>query len=117
MNRTQRMDHMGLVVMPAMEKLFKEHNSVEFAEFGCQDCHGDGFDKPPIDFRMPNTLLALDARDPITQNLVDHPETTKFMMENVVPTMAGLLGTKPYDAASKSGFGCFGCHPMAMPAP
>ena len=38
------------------------------------------------------------------------PEIVKFMSEKVVPDMANALGEKPFDPATKQGFGCAGCH-------
>ena len=33
-----------------------------------------------------------------------------FMMKQVEPTMALLVGEQPYDPKTKAGFSCFECH-------
>jgi hypothetical protein len=38
----------------------------------------------------------------------------KFMHEKVVPDMAAVFGKPAYDPATKTGFGCGGCHKMNM---
>ena len=42
------------------------------------------------------------------------PEISKFMAEQVVPHMATAMGMKPFDPATKEGFGCGGCHTVNM---
>src|SRR5690349_8290854 len=37
-------------VMPAMSKVFKDHDAKEYAEFGCKTCHGPQFKPHPVDF-------------------------------------------------------------------
>jgi hypothetical protein len=33
-----------------------------------------------------------------------------FMVKQVVPTVAQLVGEQPYDPKTQKGFGCFECH-------
>ncbi len=117
MDRAHRLDYMGLVVFPAMKAKFQAFGAEAFAEFRCQTCHGDGFDKPGIDFRMPNVLPPLSRTDPIGGGMAYDPETTKFMVETVVPTMAELLGESPFDPRTGKGFSCFRCHPSSTTDP
>jgi hypothetical protein len=113
--REQRMEFMGLFVLDRMHKLFAEWKPDEYAgenKFRCQNCHGDGFDKPPVDFHMPRVAFPLKPDDPIGGAMKYDPVATKFMVEKVVPTMAELLKEEPYDPATGKGtFGCFRCHP------
>ena len=44
----------------------------------------------------------------------DKAEISKFMHEKVVPEMAAAMGQKPYDPATKTGFGCMNCHAVEM---
>lgn len=104
---------MGIYVLPAMEKLFKGWRPDEYARFRCQTCHGEKFDKPPIDFKMPRVDFPLNATDPVGSAMKYDPEATRFMTEKVLPTMAKLLGEKPYDPATGQGFSCFRCHPAS----
>lgn len=116
LDRGKRLEYMGLEVFPRMKQAFQRHDASAFEGFRCQTCHGDGFDGPAIDFRMPNPALPpLSATDPIGGAMAYAPETAAFMRDEVVPTMAELLGTTPYDPATGEGFGCFGCHPKAGP--
>jgi hypothetical protein len=107
----QRQEYMGLHVLPAMEKLFKEWRPDDHATFRCQTCHGENFDKPPVHFKMPRVSFPLRAADPIGAAMLYDPEATRFMVEKVLPTMAALLGEKPYDPKTREGFSCFRCHP------
>ena len=62
-------------------------------------------------FKMPNPKLPkLSFTDGFKKHMDKKPEITKFMMEKVVPEMATLLGTQPYDPKTQKGFGCAGCH-------
>ncbi|HKE16108.1 MAG TPA: hypothetical protein VKB80_14630 [Kofleriaceae bacterium] len=110
----QRLDYMGLFVLPRMEKLFKEWRPADHGDFRCQTCHGEDFDKPPVNFHMPRVSYPLKADDPIGAAMKYDAEATHFMMEKVLPTMAELLGEKPYDEKTGQGFACFRCHPKAQ---
>lgn len=111
----QRLEYMGLYVVDRMHTLFAEWKPGEFAgeqAFRCQTCHGENFDKPPVDFHMPRVAFPLSADDPIGAAMKYDPAAATFMVEKVVPTMAELLSEEPYDPASGKGtFGCFRCHP------
>ena len=112
--RAQRQDYMGIYVVDRMAALFREWKPDEYAGvtgFRCQTCHGENFDKPPVDFHMPRVAFPLDPADPIGSATRYDPEAAKFMVERVMPTMAELLGEKPYDEETKQGFSCFRCHP------
>lgn len=107
----QRMDWMGLHVFPKMKGVFTQYDAERFSGFACQTCHGD--DMEIVDFKMPNKHLYALPRTDTVKSARDYDEkVTEFMLSTVTPTMAELLDTQPYDAATKSGFGCFGCHPM-----
>ncbi|HXS17675.1 MAG TPA: hypothetical protein VN764_10830, partial [Polyangiaceae bacterium] len=76
----------------------------EFETFRCTTCHGPGATKG--DFEMPTkSLPALNEEE-----MKDHPEVTKFMIEQVVPKMAAILGEPTYNPETHTGFGCFNCH-------
>lgn len=114
--RAQRQDYMGIYVLDRMANLFRQWRPDEYAGttgFRCQTCHGENFDKPPVDFHMPRVAFPLDPTDPIGSAMRYDEEAAKFMVEKVVPTMAELLGEKPYDPKTKQGLSCFRCHPPA----
>ena len=107
--REQRMDWMGLEVFPKMRAKFTEHAADKFSAFACQTCHGS--DMEAVDFKMPNSIFALSKTDTLEKARDYDADMTTFMLETVVPEMATLLDTHPYDPETKSGLGCFGCHP------
>lgn len=96
-------------VMPAMSKVFKDHDAKEYAEFGCKTCHGPNFKPHPVDF-----LPTLHFKDGKMAEAEKEPEMVKFMHDSVTPAMAELFGKKPYDPATNEGFGCKGCHNVEM---
>jgi len=102
----QRQDYMGLVVLPKMTAVFKEHEADE--EVKCQTCHGE--DMEQVKFEMPNALYALPAENTFQAAMEYDAEMAKFMSERVVPEMAKLLGMEPFNPETGQGFGCFGCH-------
>ncbi len=103
MDRDERMEFMGLTVMPAMQEIFSEFDAEGYKEFKCQTCHGD--DMREVDYKMPNGLYALPLEDPITASKDYDEATTTFMMEKVVPKMAELLGEEPVTELK-----CASCH-------
>jgi hypothetical protein len=109
MNMDQRKDHMKKVVLPRMRELFVEAEGQKHAGAKCTLCHGEGAKDGT--YKLPNPdLPRLSTTGTFEEELAEHPNGTKFMMEKVVPEMARLLGVPPYDAQSQSGFGCFSCH-------
>lgn len=103
MNRDQRMEFMGLTVLPEMKKVFQEADPDGYKDFKCQTCHGE--DMQAVDYKMPNGLFALEKPDPIPASTEYDAKTTTFMMETVVPKMAGLMGMEPGKELN-----CFSCH-------
>jgi hypothetical protein len=109
MNRDQRMAYMKKVVMPKMKEIFVSFDAKEFDHFTCMTCHGGG--AKDGSFKMPNPELPkLNPEGGFKKHLDKDPAMTKFMMTKVLPEMAQLLHTEPYDQQKKIGFGCFGCH-------
>src|SRR5688572_6062577 len=56
LDHDQQIQFMTERVVPTMGPLFKEHDLKEFAEFGCETCHGEGAEKKG-EFDMPNPNL------------------------------------------------------------
>jgi hypothetical protein len=104
MSAPEKMQHMKTVVAPEMAKVFQAVDADAYADFGCPTCHGPGAKNG--NFEMPtDSLPALNQEE-----MDEHPEVTKFMMEQVVPKMAELLGEQPYNPETHEGFGCYDCH-------
>lgn len=102
MNDDQKMEFMGLVVMPEMKKVFQAADPQGYAEFKCQTCHGE--DAKDKGFKMPNGLFALEKPNPMPAAQEYDAEVTAFMADVVVPKMAALMSMGPNE------FGCFNCH-------
>lgn len=103
MNREQRMEYMGLAVLPEMKKVFQAADPEGYKDFKCQTCHGA--DMQAVDYKMPNGLFALTQPDPMPDALEYDAKTAQFMAEQVTPKMAELLGGEPGKT-----FTCFNCH-------
>ena len=112
MNRDQRMAYMKKVVLPKMKETFTAFDPKEFEHVTCLTCHGAG--AKDGSFKMPNPdLPRLSPEGGFKKHMDQKPEITKFMMSKVLPDMAELLHTQPFDPKTKLGFGCFGCHAIA----
>lgn len=98
------MAFMGQRIMPAMGKVFKEHDGKHFADFSCKTCHGPQY-KEPREF-LPKLVM----KDGQITSFAEKPEVSKWMAEQVVPAMATAMGMQPYDPKTHQGFGCGGCH-------
>jgi hypothetical protein len=94
-------------VVPQMKTAFANFDAKKYPNVNCKTCHGK--DPAKVKFKMPNPELpkldfvALRAGK-------QEPKTAKFMADVVEPQMAKLLGAKPYDPKTNTGFGCLGCH-------
>lgn len=109
MSDKQKADFMKKKVVPAMAKTFQEFDAKKYADFGCKTCHGPQFKPHPVDF-----LPELHVKGEKLVEADEHPEMAKFMGEKVSPQMAEIFGKKPFDPQTKEGFGCGGCHKIAM---
>lgn len=105
MTKDQKVDVMTTKVVPNVGKLFKEHDGKKFAKVNCATCHGAKKEAPQK--VLPKLKLSGDGFEKLSKA---KPKVMKFMSEKVVPAMAEALGEKPYDPATKQGFGCAGCH-------
>lgn len=111
MTYADRKQYMMRTVRPAMAKLFRAYDPVEFADFGCHTCHGR--DANERRHEMPNQLPKLWPTGSPEQNRTvrEHPRMVKFMFNRVRPAMRDLLGLEDFDPDTGQGFGCFNCHP------
>ena len=109
MNKDQREDYMEATVLPTMKEKFVAFDAAKYGEMNCKTCHGAGAEDQT--FKMPNAdLPKLDFSKKEEDYTEEQRKTGEFMDTIVVPTMADLLGTKPFDPATQEGFGCLGCH-------
>ncbi len=103
--KDQQMAFMKTNIAPTMAKVFQENDAKKYASFSCVTCHGPKYQNPH-EFLPTLTMKA--------GKFVGKPAIIKFMMEKVVPAMAPAMGEKPFDPATKTGFGCGGCHTVEM---
>jgi hypothetical protein len=115
MSPEQRGEYMANVVVPRMRPLFQAYDAEEFADFGCPTCHGANAHE--VGFHMPNGLHPLNPAQIPSMFESEDPEVQRlaqFMGGQVLPAMAELLGTQPYNPETHEGFGCLGCHATAQ---
>lgn len=112
LSKEQKVAFMKAVVVPKMEKVFKDHDAKDFAEFGCGTCHG----KPPKDPHeaLPKLTMKGGKITAFADKDKKKAAEAKWMAEKVVPAMAEAMGQKPFDPKTKEGFGCMGCHTVDM---
>jgi hypothetical protein len=105
LDHAQRIEFMKQKVVPTMKPIFQAHDANDFADFGCQTCHGDGAKEGHFD--MPNPRLPkLNFQDMSKFKKAD----LQWMDKQVEPTMARMLGLPPYSKDQPEGFGCPTCH-------
>lgn len=105
MSDAQKRVHMKTVIRPEMGKLFQAFDPVKYADFGCKTCHGPN-DEDTHDF-LPKIHLSGGGHAALE---AAKPALTKFMVEVVAPKMADEMNEKHFDFATRTGFGCGGCH-------
>ncbi|HTQ42200.1 MAG TPA: hypothetical protein VMI75_05525 [Polyangiaceae bacterium] len=106
----QKLAWMKAAVMPKMKDLFSSFDSAKYGDMKCKTCHGHGAEDGS--FKMPNPDLPKLPKTPdgFKKLAKDKGKIMQFMKEQVLPTMAGLVGEQPYDPKANSGFGCMECH-------
>ena len=93
-------------VVPNVGKDFKDFDGKTFAKFGCATCHGPKKNQDPHQV-LPKLTMSNGGFEKMKKN---KPDMVKLMVEKVAPDMAAALGEQPFDPATKTGFGCKGCH-------
>jgi hypothetical protein len=106
----QKLAYMKNTVMPKLGAEFHDFDAKKFAEPRCTLCHGSSAKKG--NFKMPNAELPkLDITPDGFKALKEKkPEMVDFMIKKVEHDTARLIGEKPFDPQTKSGFGCLNCH-------
>lgn len=104
--KDKKVEVMMTKVVPNVGKDFKDFDGKRFEKFGCATCHGPKKNQDPHQV-LPKLTLSNGGFEKLQKH---KPEMVKFMAEKVTPDMAAALGEKPFDPATKQGFGCGGCH-------
>lgn len=107
-SKDEKVAFMKTKVAPHMAEVFRAADATRYAKFDCKTCHGPAY-KEPKEF-LPHLVM----KDGKITAFAEKPEVAKFMAEKVVPEMAAIFGEKPYDPATKTGFGCMECHAIDM---
>lgn len=108
LDESERMQHMGAVVMPKMQAIFQGHDPERFADFGCATCHGGG--SANGDFTMPNPALpVLDASHLYKKHRKESPDMVKLMWKQVEPAMGEALALT-HGMGDDAQFNCASCH-------
>jgi hypothetical protein len=110
LNDEQKKTFMKAVVFPKMRDVFQAFDAKRYANFNCTTCHGDG--AADGSFKMPNARLPKLPATPegFAKLAAEKPTATEFMMKQVKPAMAVLLGMPEFTPQNQSGFGCMHCH-------
>ena len=98
-------------VLPAEAPLFREYAPDRFAELTCKSCHGASADDGS--YTMPNPALPKLAPGKLFAMEKTNPKVFRFMYDVVTPRTSALLNIPEWSHKTKSGFGCFSCHPLA----
>ncbi|MEI8135053.1 MAG: hypothetical protein WCH46_08290 [bacterium] len=107
MDHAARLAYMRKVVLPTMKAEFAKFNPERFDNVRCSTCHGDG--AMDGSYKMPNAKLWKLPRSKDGWAKAD-TSLVRFMRSTVKPKMAELLGMKPFDMKTNTGFGCGNCH-------
>jgi cytochrome c553 len=111
MNHEAQEDWMVGQVLPIAAQDFATYDADRYSAVTCATCHGSNAEA--VHYEMPTAQLPVlpTPGSPDWERMSQTPVFT-FMHEVVTPTMAAQLGEEPYNPATNSGFGCFGCHTM-----
>jgi hypothetical protein len=105
MSRDDRQIYMTTTVLPRMQETFATFDPEHFASVECSTCHVTGAARG--DYAMPDPGLPNLAHFR-REHMKKHPETVRFMWEQVEPEMEALLG----GPKGVRGFNCRACHPV-----
>jgi hypothetical protein len=105
MSHADRELYMATTVLPHMRETFTSFDAERFASFDCATCHVTG--AAAGDYAMPDPGIPKLSRLHFgREHQRKHPETVRFMWEQVEPEMSALLG----GPKGMRGFNCRNCH-------
>jgi hypothetical protein len=108
----QRHAQMTFGVHPTVAEHYQEFYGTEAPTLTCRSCHGEDAERvryqiayTPIDDLRPSQVRLLYLPDAAPS------DEQRFKRDVITPLMAQLMDVPAYDAATGTGFSCFGCHP------
>lgn len=105
----QKLAYMKATFVNSERSAFASFEPVRYVGFDCKTCHGHGANDGS--YRMPNPDLPKLAGGPEGfRELAQHEPEVLAFMGKVKAETAKLLGMKPWDESTESGFSCFACH-------
>jgi hypothetical protein len=110
MDHSDRMAYMKSTVLPAMRKEFAAFDPKKYEKIKCTTCHGAGAEDGSYKMPNPDIMKLPNSKEGWGKIMAEKADMLKFMKEVVKPKMAALLGMKPYDMKTQTGFGCGNCH-------
>jgi len=108
MDERARSDYMIGKVLPIMDEAFRGHDAEEYAELGCENCHGQNCEENHYAMPSPTaSIVPPRGTRPWTGLEATFPDMVAFMQNEVVPKMTAIMGHE---------ITCASCHPSAPPA-
>lgn len=107
MDDQARSDYMIGKVLPIMDEAFRGQDPQEYAELGCENCHGQNCEANHYAMPSPTaSIVPPRGTRQWTGMEATFPDMVAFMQNEVVPKMTSIMG---YDIS------CASCHPSAAP--
>jgi hypothetical protein len=113
MSHSEKKQYMKDVVMPKIVPLMQKFDPKGFKEVKCVTCHGMGAKDGTYKMPCPQLPKLPATREGFQALSKKKPAIMKFMSDTMKPVMAELLGMKPFDPKTGSGFSCGNCHTNA----
>ena len=106
----KKLAFMKATVMPAERNVFMGFEPVRYEKMTCETCHGASAREGRYTMPNPDLPKLVGGKQGFEELARVQPETLKFMQSVVVPETAKLLGVKPFDFETHTGFSCYQCH-------
>jgi hypothetical protein len=107
MSHEDRGTDMVMRFEPVFRVIFEAHDAEAYDHFDCASCHGEAAAEREYAMPAPDLPPVPPANSDAYREMAEaQPEVTRFMEEEVTPTMQTMLGVG-------ATFGCNGCHPTA----
>jgi hypothetical protein len=113
MSHSEKKQYMKDVVMPKIVPVMQKFDPKGFKEVKCVTCHGMGARDGTYKMPCPQLPKLPATREGFQALSKKKPAIMKFMSDTMKPVMAEILGMKPFDPKTGTGFSCGNCHTNA----